>query len=74
MLVGVVLAGFLGMMNRMDRMPMRDMGMMPCALVIPRFVVVGCHSMMASRVFVVLGGLAMMLGGFFGHGKTSDAV
>jgi hypothetical protein len=61
-------------MNRMDRLPMRDVRMAPSACMIPGFVMVSCHSMMASCAIMVLGGLAMMLGGFFRHAKTSYAV
>jgi hypothetical protein len=64
-LVGVTLAGFLGVVDRMGRMSLRDVRMMPSALVIASLVVVGCCSVMASSVIVVLRGLAMMLGGFF---------
>ncbi|HMD50328.1 MAG TPA: hypothetical protein VKG79_14560 [Bryobacteraceae bacterium] len=64
-LVDVMLTGFLAMVHRMDQMPVRDMRMVPSALVIPSFVVVGCRSMMSSGVIVMLRGLAMMLGGFF---------
>jgi len=68
-LVGVMLAGFLGMVDRMGLMPLRDVRMMPSALVVPSFVVVGCCSVMASSVIVVFRSLAMMLGAFFGHEK-----
>ena len=64
-LVEVMLTGFLAMVHRMDQVPLRDMRMVPSALVIPSFVVVGCCSVMASSVIVVLRGLAMMLSGFF---------
>jgi hypothetical protein len=70
-LVGVMLAGFLGMLNRVDVMPVRDMRMVAGALMVTGFVVIGCCSMVASGVFVMLRGLAMMLGAVCGHDKTS---
>lgn len=73
-LVGVMLTGFFGVVDRMDVMPLRNVRMVPSLLMIPSFMVVGCSSMMTSGVFVVLSSFAMVLSGFFGHGKTSDAV
>ena len=73
-LVGVMLAGFFGVVDRMDEMTLRDVRVMAGFVVISSFVVVGGRSMMASSVIVVLRGLAMVLGAFFRHGKTSDAV
>jgi len=65
--VGVVLAGFLGMVNRVDVMPVRDVRMVASALMIAGFVLFCGCSMVVSRVFVMLRGLAMMLGGLSGH-------
>jgi hypothetical protein len=73
-IVGVMLAGFFGVMHRVDLMPARDVRVMAGLVMIPTFMMVGCCAVMASGVFVVLRGLAMMLGGFSGHGRTSDAV
>ena len=69
MLVGVVLTGFFGVVDRMDVVPLRNVRMVPSLLMIPSFMVVGCSSMMTSGVIVVFRGFAMMLSGFFGHGK-----
>jgi hypothetical protein len=69
-----MLTGLLGMLNRVDVMPVRDVRMVASALMITRFVVIGCCSMVASGVFVMLRGLAMMLGAVCGHAKTSGVV
>jgi hypothetical protein len=66
----VVLACLLGVVNRVDVMPVCNMGMMASLLMIPSFMVFSCCFMVASGVLKVLCGLAMVLGGFFGHGKT----
>jgi len=72
-LVGVLLTCFLGMVDRMDVMPMGDMRVMTGALVIPGIVMFGGCSMVAGGVFVMFGGFAMMLSDLVGH-KTSDEV
>jgi hypothetical protein len=43
-LVGVMFARFLGMVDRVGLTPLRDMRMMPSALVIPSFVVAACSA------------------------------
>jgi hypothetical protein len=68
-LVGVMLTGFFGVVDRMDVMPLRNVRMVPSLLMIPSFMVVGCRSMMTSGVIMVFRGFAMMLSGFFGPGK-----
>jgi hypothetical protein len=68
--VGVMLAGFFGVMDRMDEMTLRNVRVMAGFVVISGVMVVGGRSMMASSVIVVLRGLAMVLGAFFGHLKN----
>jgi hypothetical protein len=67
----VVLAGFLGVMCGMVVMPVSDVGVMPCLLVISGFVLVGCGGVVLRRVFVMLRRLAVMVYCFFGHGISS---
>jgi hypothetical protein len=70
-LVGVVLAGFFGVMRGMDVMPVRDVGVMPSLLVISRFMLLGGGFVVLRRVFVMLRSLAVMIYGFLGHGISS---
>jgi len=56
--VGVVLAGFLGVMLRMQMMAVRQMGVM-------RRLLVRVGAMMFGRVAMMLGGGFVMLGGLF---------
>jgi hypothetical protein len=65
--VGVMLAGFLGMVDGMDMMTMGDMRVMPGALMIPGVVMVGGCPMVAGGVFMMFGGFAMMLSALVGH-------
>ena len=65
--VGVVLTCFLGMVDRMDVMPMCDMRVMTGALMIPRIVMFGGCSMVAGGMLVMLRGFAMMLSALVGH-------
>jgi hypothetical protein len=73
-IVGVMLARFFGVVDGVDVMAACDVRVMAGLLMIPTLVVFGCCAVMASSVFVMLRGLAMMVGGLSGHGRTSDAV
>lgn len=66
-LIGMVLSGFFGMMGSVQRMSMRDMGMVAALFVIARFVVFGCFAVMFRRVFMVFGSLVMVLCSLVGH-------
>ena len=57
MLVGVVLAGFSGMVPGVQRMPMRDVSVIRGFFVVVRF-------MLRGRFTMVPGGMLMMLGCF----------
>jgi hypothetical protein len=63
-LVGVMLAGLLGMMNRMHVMTMRNMGVVAGLRVVPRLVMIRRRAMVLRGMFVVLGCFAMMLDSF----------
>jgi len=54
--VGVVLTCFLGMVDRVDVVPLGDMRVMAGALMIPSVVMFGGCSMVAGAVFVMLRG------------------
>jgi hypothetical protein len=60
-LIGVMLSGFFGMMGSVQRVPVRDMGMVAGLFVIAGFVVVGCFAVMFRRLFMVFRSLVMML-------------
>lgn len=66
-LVGVLLACFLGMVDRMDVMSMGDMRVMTGALMISGIVMFGGRSVVAGGVFVMFGGFAMMVSALVGH-------
>lgn len=66
-LVSVVLPGFAGMISRVQRMSVRDMGVMPGLLMIARLMVFGGFAVMFGRLFVMLGGLMMMLCSLVSH-------
>jgi hypothetical protein len=65
--VGVVLAGFFGVMSRVVMMPVRDVRVMSRLFMISGSVVFGSRAMMTRSVLVVLGGLAVMIDHFLGH-------
>jgi len=60
-LIGVMLSGFFGMIGSVQRMSVRDVGMVTGLFVIARLVVVGCFAVMFRRLFMVLRSLVMML-------------
>ena len=54
-MVGVVLRGFMGMMGGMQAMGMRDVGVVPCLLMLTGLVVLGGLTVMMRRILVMLG-------------------
>jgi hypothetical protein len=70
-MLGVVLAGFFGVMVGMVEMTLGDVGVMPGLLVIAPFMVLGRGQMVLLGVFMMLRRLSMVLDGFFGHGIRS---
>lgn len=64
MLVGVVLGGFLGMIRRVQRVAVRNVGVMSSALVVAGFVVSSGFAVMLRRGFMMMGSLMMMFGAF----------
>ncbi len=67
-MVGCVVSGcFLSVMDGMGGMAMRDMRVMAGGFVVPCFVMVGRFLMVASGMFVVLRGFAVVLNGVRGH-------
>jgi hypothetical protein len=65
--LGVVLAGFLGVMRGMVEMTLSDVGVMPGFHVIAPFMVLGCGQVVFRGVFMVFRRLSMVLDGFLGH-------
>jgi hypothetical protein len=66
-LVGVMLAGFVGMVSGVDRVSMGDVGVVPGLLVIARLMVFGRFAMMRGGVFMMFGGLQMMFRSVMSH-------
>jgi hypothetical protein len=64
-LVGVVFAGFFGVMSRVHVMSMRHVCVMTSLFVVAGFVMVGGLVMMFRGVRVVLSCFAVMFRGFF---------
>jgi hypothetical protein len=60
----MMLGGFGGVVVRMFRVSMRNVGVMASLLVIPGFVMLGRFTMMFSRVLVMLGCLVVVLSTF----------
>jgi hypothetical protein len=69
--LGVVLAGFFGVMRGVVEMTLSDVGMVPGLLMITPFMVLGCGQVVFRRVFMVFCRLSMMLDGFLRHGLCS---
>lgn len=67
-LVGVMLAGFVGMVAGVQCMSVGDVGVVPGLLVIARLVVLGRFAMMRGGVFVMFSGLQMMFRSVMSHG------
>ena len=64
MLIGVVLAGFFGMMGSVHGV---SVGVVPCLLVIARFVLIGRFPVMCGRLFMMMRGLVMMFRSLMSH-------
>jgi hypothetical protein len=64
MMLGVVNAGLVGMLVRMQLMAMRDMRMMGRLFMVACFMVLGGFMMMLGGLFVMMGGLAVMFSTF----------
>ena len=70
--VGVVLAGFFGVMRRVNVVTVRHMS------VVTGFVVVACRmklgggTVVLGSLFVMFGGFVVMIGSGLGHGETSE--
>ncbi|HLJ13079.1 MAG TPA: hypothetical protein VKV15_01170 [Bryobacteraceae bacterium] len=65
--VGVVLGSFFGVMDGLKVVPMGYMSMMPGFLMIACLMVFRGGAMMARRVFMMVGGLLMMICAFLRH-------
>jgi hypothetical protein len=63
--VGVVLAGFFGVMDCMQVMAVGHVSVVPGLFVIVGLVVLGSREMVFRGVTVVLGGFAVMIRNFF---------
>ena len=68
---GVRLGGFGSVMRRVMVMPVGDVGVMRCEVMIPFFVMTRGFAMMTRRVFVVLGSFVVMLDCVCGHMSSS---
>jgi hypothetical protein len=64
MMLGVVNAGLVGMLVRMQLMAMRDMRMMGRLFMVACFMVLGGFMLMLGGLFVMMGGLAVMFSTF----------
>jgi hypothetical protein len=65
---GVMLAGFFGVMNRIDVMAVGDVCVMAGFLMIAGSVMLGCRTMVLGGFFVVLCGFHMVIRSRFRHG------
>lgn len=68
----VALCRFCGVMQGVMMMPVRRMSVMSRGFVIASFVMIRGVAMMLRRVFVMLGGLAMMRSCVLGHDSSVD--
>ncbi|MBS0219389.1 MAG: hypothetical protein JSR91_01485 [Proteobacteria bacterium] len=69
MMLGVVLAGFAGVMDGVCRMAVRRVGMVRCRLMGIGLMMPGCFAMMLGRVLMMLGRMVVMLDDLLlGHG------
>ena len=64
-LLGMDLGSFSGVMTRMLLMPVGSLGVMSSLFVIACIMMGRCFTVVLSGGFVVLGGLTMMVSGFF---------
>jgi hypothetical protein len=67
----VMLGGFLGVMRRVHVVTLRQVGMVRCRLVIAVLVMLGSFPVMVGRMFMVLGGLGVMMRSFLRHDVIS---
>jgi hypothetical protein len=67
----VMLGSFFGVMRRVHVMTLRQMGMMCRCLVIAVLVMLGSFPVMVGRMFMVLGGLGVMMRSFLRHDVIS---
>jgi hypothetical protein len=66
---GVVLARLLGVVRRMQRVPVRRVRVVPGGFVMPRVVVLGGFAMVPRGMLMMRGRLAVVLGALVcGHG------
>lgn len=61
------LGGFARVVRGVKQVSVGDVGMVSCRFVISRFVMRSSLAMMTRGMFVVFGGLFVMLNGVFGH-------
>ena len=70
--VGVVLAGFCGVVGGVVLMTLRDVRVVAGRLMAARFMVLGGGEMVLGRAFVMRRGFAVMVCSFLGHGFLLD--
>jgi hypothetical protein len=63
-IVGVMLAGFFGVMLGVNMMALRDVRVVPGGFMIAALVMIGRRLMVLGGMFVMLSGFAMMLDSF----------
>jgi hypothetical protein len=73
-LVGVVLAGFPGMVPGVQRMPVRDVGVIRAFLVVVRFMMLGRFTMMPGGMLMMLGCFEMMFCSYVSHGVLLNRI
>jgi hypothetical protein len=66
---GVMFTGFFGVMDRVQTVTMRNMGMVSCLHMVTRLIVPGGLAMMMGCIFMMISRGAVVIGGFlvFGH-------
>ena len=69
---GMSLSSFVGVAPCVSRVALGRMGVMGCLLVKASFVVLGCFTVMAGCVSMMLRSLLVMLRCFLGHGISLD--
>jgi hypothetical protein len=65
MAVGVVFAGFFGVMDCVDVMALRDVRMVAGFMMVAGAVMLGCGAMVFGGLFVVFGGFHVVIRGVF---------
>lgn len=74
MLVGVMLAGFFGVMNGVDLMAVRYVRVMTGFLMVSRRVMLGSRAVMLGGVFVMFSRFQVMFSGMFRRGMFRHGV